>query len=143
MKRSIHIDAPVETVFDSFKNPATFMDLSPIDAQVDDVKVTKEGVGTYMSWHTKIAGLTVMRGFDVYTDVVPNKHITDRASNALVGTWVYDFEPEGSGTKLTMEHHPGSFWRVPPLRNLMDLATERMNDSFMARVKAAIETQGN
>ncbi len=142
MKRSIHIEAPVETVFDSFKDPAKFMELGPVETQVDDVRVTKEGVGTYMSWHTKIAGLP-MRGFDVYTDVVPNKHITERSSNAMVGTWDYDFEPEGSGTKLTLEHHAGSFWRIPPLRSLMDLVTERMSDTYMARLKDAIETQGN
>ena len=142
MKQSIHIEAPVETVFGSFKDPARFWDLNPFDSQLDDVKVTKEGVGTYTSWHAKIYGLPV-RGFSVVTDVVPNKHITDRSSNPLVGTWDYDFEPEGSGTKLTAEHHSESFWRIPPLRNLVDLATERANASFMARVKDAIETQGN
>ncbi len=136
MKGSIHIEAPVETVFgfffDSFKDPAKLADLAPGDTQYDDVKVTKEGVGTYMSWHAKIAGLP-MRGFDVVTDVVPNKHISQRSSNAMVGTWDYDFEPEGSGTKLTLEHHWGSFWGIPPLSNLMDLPLERMNASFMAR----------
>lgn len=142
MKRSIHIEAPVETVFDSFKNPAKFMDLDPGGTQVDDVKVTKEGVGTYVSWHAKIAGLPV-RGFSVITDAVPNKHITERSSNGMVGTWDYDFEPEGSGTKMTLEHHLESFWGIPPLRNLMDLVTARLNDLFMARVKDAIETQGN
>jgi Polyketide cyclase / dehydrase and lipid transport len=142
MKRSIHIEAPVETVFDSFMDPVRLWDLMPIHTELDDVKVTKEGVGTYESWHFKIAGLPV-RGFDVLTDVVPNKHITSRSSKAMMGTWDYDFESEGSGTKVTMEHHPGSFWRIPPLRNLMDLVTERMNDTFMARVKDTIETQGN
>jgi carbon monoxide dehydrogenase subunit G len=142
-KYSIHIEAPVETVFDSFKDPAKLWDLMPVATQLDDVKVTKEGVGTYYSWHLKVTGLPVVRAFDVLTDVVPRKHITDRSSNAMVGTWDYDFEPEGSGTKLTMEHHPQSFWRIPPLRNLMDLATERMSGSFMARVKDTIETPGN
>lgn len=141
MKRTIHIEAPVEAVFDSFKDPAKFMELGPTGTRVDDVRITKEGVGTYMSWHSKIAGLPI-RGFDVYTDVVPKKHITERSSNPLVGTWDYDFEPEGSGTKLTMEHHPGSFWRFPPLRNLVELAVGNMSASYMPRVKDAIETQG-
>ncbi len=140
MKQSIHIEAPVETVFDSFKDPARFMDLGP--GEFDDVKVTKDGVGTYMSWHMKIAGLPVMRGFDVYTEVIPNKHITERSSNRLVGTWDYDFEPEGSGTKLTMEHHLESFWRIPPLRNLVDLAVDRMYALYMTQVKDILEAQG-
>lgn len=143
-RRSIHIEAPVETVYDSFfdsiKDPEKWRDLMEFVGAADEVKVTKEGTGTYMSWHMKIAGLPVARGFDVLTDVVPGKHITERSSNAMVGRWEYDFEPEGSGTKLTMEHHPQSFWRIPPLRTLMDLATERMTDSFMARLKHLIET---
>jgi hypothetical protein len=142
MKRSNHIEAPVEKVFDSFKDPGKFADLDPGGTQVDEVKATKEGAGTYMSWHAKIVGVPV-RGFEVLTDVVPNKHITSRSSFGVVGTWDYDFEPEGSGTKVTLEHHLESFWRIPPLRNLMNLVTERLNDSYMARVKDAIETQGN
>ena len=141
MMRSIHIEAPVERVFGAFKDPGRFWDLMPIHTQLDDVKVTKEGVGTYESWHGKIAGLPI-QGFEVLTEVVPNKHITSRSSNAMVGTWDYDFEPEGSGTKLTMEHHVESFWRIRPLRNLWDLAGERMTVSFMARLKDALETKG-
>lgn len=140
MKRSIHIEAPVETVFDSFKDPARFWDLQPFGTKLDEVKVTEDGAGTYYSWHAKILGLPI-RGFDVLTDVVPNKHMTDRCSNALVGTWDMDFEPEGSGTKVTMEHRSESFWRISPLRNMIDLATDRPTGSFMTRVKDAIETR--
>lgn len=142
MKQSIHVEAPVEKVFEAFKDPAKFQELMPMRTQIDEVKATKEGVGTYASWHAKLAGLPI-RGFDVLTNVVPNEHITERSSHPLVGTWDYYFEPEGSGTKLTMEHHPESIWRFPPLRNLMDLAVGRMNASFMPRVKDALETQSN
>lgn len=141
MKQSIHIEAPVETVFDSFKDPTRLWDLNPMDSHLDDVKVTKEGVGTYTSWHARIYGLPV-RGFNVLIDVVPNKHITERSSSPMVGTWDYDFEPEGSGTKVTLEHHSGSFWRIPPLPTLTDLATERATAVFMSRVKDALEKQG-
>lgn len=142
MKQSIHIEAPVETVFDSFKDPAKFWDLTPFDSQLDEVKVTKEGVGTYTSWHARMYGVPI-QGFSVFTNVIPDKHITERSSNPLVGTWDYDFQSEGSGTKLTAEHHSESFWRLPPLRNVIDLFTERASATFMARVKDAIETRGS
>ena len=101
--------------------------------------MTEEGTGTYMSWRTKIAGIPV-EGFDVVTDFVPNKHITEKSSNAMVGTWDYTFEPEGSGTKLTMEHHSRSVWALPPLKNLMDYTTTRLNRStFIPRLKARLE----
>ncbi len=148
MKHSIHIEAPVERVFDFvfgyYKDRAkaqALADLMGFKTWIDDVKPTKEGVGSFASWHMKFAGLPV-RGFTVVTDVDRPKHLTERVSSAMPGTWDSDFEPEGSGTKLTMEHHPGSFWRIPPLHNLMDLVTARMNDTVMRRLKDTIETQG-
>ncbi len=147
MKRSIHIEAPVETVFDSVfdyvKDPAKMQDMMRVDVQVDDVKVTKEGAGTYYSWRWKIAGVPLQSGFDVLTDVVPGKHITDRSSNSMVGTWDFDVEAEGSGTKLTMEHHPQGFWRIPPLRGMTDVVRGRLSDSFMLRLKDTIETSAS
>lgn len=137
--RSIHhIEAPVETVFDYFIDPRKLADLNPIGTKVSEVKMTAEGVGTYASYRTKFVGVP-FEVFDVYTDVVPNKRITEKSSSALVGTWDYVFEPDGTGTKLTMEHRQRSFWRIPPLANLVDLTTARMNESFMRAVKDRIE----
>jgi hypothetical protein len=142
MKHSIHIEAPVDTTFNFmlglFKDPAKWPELFS-GVVADDVKATEDGVGTYISWHTRLAGIPA-QGFDVLTDVVPHEHITERSSNALVGTWDYDFEPEGSGTKLTLEQHPSSFWRLPPLHNLMEMARRGQLDTFMTRLKDELET---
>jgi uncharacterized protein YndB with AHSA1/START domain len=141
MRGTYHIEAPVEKVFDFFKDPSKSADLfSPME--IRELKVTEEGTGTYTSYHTKLAGLP-FDAFSVYTEVVPNKHITEKSSNAMVGTWEYDFEPEGTGTKVTMEHHSRSFWNLPPLRNLGDLFTVRLNQSYMQRVKERIEASSN
>lgn len=75
----------------------------------------------------------------MYTDVVPNTHITEKSSSALVGTWDYTFEPEGTGTKLTMEHHSRSFWGLPTMAYLGDRVTARLNEAFVRRVKDRIE----
>jgi uncharacterized protein YndB with AHSA1/START domain len=138
-KMSFHIDAPVEKVFDYFKDPRNQVDAPPFsDMEVHDAKMTKEGVGTYYSWSVKMAGIPV-KGFEVFTDFVPNKHITERSSNPMVGTWEYTFEPEGPGTKLTMEHRQESLWALPPLRNLVDYATPMMSRRFMEAIKAELE----
>ena len=147
MEQTIHIEAPVEKVFDffvdSYKDRAKAQDLMDLTefprTRVDDLKPTKEGTGSYTSWHVTVAGLPVARGFQVVTDMVPAKHITERSSNTMVGTWDYDFEPEGSGTKVTMKHYAESFWRIPPMRSLMDWVTGRMTESFTRRLKATIE----
>lgn len=142
MRSVHHIEAPVETVFDFFFDPRKSEGLDPFGTEYREVKMTKEGTGSYFSWRVKMAGVP-LEGFDVYTDVVPNKHITDKSSNALVGTWDYTFEPEGSGTKLTMEHHSRSFWGIPPLGYLNDLALTRMTESFMRQVKDRLEASSS
>ncbi len=136
MQRSFHIEAPVETVFDFFKDPANWRDI--VLFEMRDTKVTKDGIGTWYGWRFKIAGIPV-EGFDVFTDVVPNRHITERSSSAFFGTWDYAFAPEGSGTQVTITIRPRSFWRLPPFAQLLTLFMSSMGDTFMPRFKAKVE----
>ena len=140
-KMSFHIDAPAETVFDYFKDPSNQVDSPPFSGmKVHDAKMTKEGVGSHYSWSVKMFGIPVS-GFEVITDFVPNKHMTEKSSNPMVGTWDYTFEPQGSGTKVTMEHYQRSLWAVPPLRNLMDFVMPRLSRFYIEAVKAELETE--
>jgi hypothetical protein len=137
MRGTYHIEAPVKTVYDFFLDPRQGIDLFA-DTEIRELKKTKEGTGTYIGYHMTVAGI----GFDtfgVYTEVVPNKRITEKSSSDLVGTWSYSFEPEGTGTKVTTEHQSRSIWGVPPLSTVGDLLTARMNASFMQRVKDRLE----
>lgn len=136
---TMYIDAPVEKVFPFFKDPMALADIMLVDTEYFDVKETKQGTGTFFSWRSKIAGIP-FEGFEVYTDVVPNKHITEKSSRAMMGTWDYSFEPEGKGTRVTLEQHPRSFWRLPPVNYLMDLGRARMMTYFMPKVKERIES---
>jgi hypothetical protein len=139
MKVSYHIDAPVKKVFDYFKDPAS--DTGP-GYELVESKMTEEGVGTYMNWRMRVAGIPIYEGIDVITDLVPDKHITEKSSRAMVGTWDYEFEPEGTGTKLTMTHRPRSFWALPPMSNLVDLTTTRLSKAYIGRVRATLEGKG-
>jgi len=70
-KMSYYIDAPVESVFDFFKDPSNQVDSPPFsDMKVHDAKMTKEGVGTHYSWSVKMAGVPV-KGFEIFTDFCP------------------------------------------------------------------------
>lgn len=138
MKRSIHIEAPVEKVFDFFRDPRNVWDIGPMPFAVKDVKPTEEGVGTYYSWVGHIAGLR-MEGFDVYTEFVPNQRITDKSSSSVSGDSTLSFEPEGSGMQLTIESHPRSLWRIPPLKELVDLLQGTASDRILPAVKAKLE----
>ena len=138
MKRSIHIEAPVEKVFDFFKDPRNTQETLATPLTYKDVKLTDEGVGTYYSWVFRIAGFP-FEGFDVYTEFVPNQRITDRSSSSMTRDFTYSFEPEGSGMKLTIETDHGSFWRFPPFRQLVDLGQSMISERYLSAVKARME----
>jgi uncharacterized membrane protein len=138
MKRSIHIEAPVEKVFDFFKDPRNVPEGFAEAFAIKDVKLTEEGVGTYYSWASKTPGLR-FEGFDVYTEFIPNQRITDRSSSGLPGDSTVSFEPEGSGMRLTMETHHRSFWRIPPLRELVEWGQGQIAARYLSAVKAQME----
>ncbi|MGZ4493134.1 MAG: SRPBCC family protein [Nocardioides sp.] len=138
MKVDYYIDAPVESVFDFFKDPTSDTGFSKME--VLESKTTKEGIGTYLSWRVKLGGIP-WEGFEVITDLVPNRRISEKSSSAMVGSWEYTFEPEGSGTRLTMEHRPRSLWALPPLGNVIDYGTTRMSRLYIERVRAALKAQ--
>ncbi len=138
MKRSIHIEAPVEKVFDFFKDPRFMGEVTPSPFAITDVKLTEEGVGTHYSWASKTPVLR-FEGFDVYTEFIPNKRITDRSSSGLPGDWTFSFEPEGSGMRLTAEVNHRSFWRLPPLRELVEGAQGPIARRLLSTVKARME----
>ena len=140
MKRSIHIEAPVEKVFDFFKDPRNMQGVLATPFVVKDVKLTEEGVGTYYSWATKIPGLR-FEGFDVYTEFVPNERITDRTSSGISGDWTFSFEPEDSGMRLTAETYHRSFWRLPLLRELVEWGQGPIAGRFLSAVKTKMEAR--
>ena len=137
-EQSLHIDAPVTKVFDFFRDPSNWAGLEPEGVEFKDIRLTEEGLGTHYSWAAKIAGLSI-EGFNVFTEFVPNRLITDRSSSSLEGTWTYSFEPDGSGTKLTVENHVSAFWRLPPLERLLDWVAARTHEPRFARLKAMLE----
>ncbi len=138
MKRSIHIEAPVEKVFEFVKDPRNVPQGITAPYEVKDVKQTDEGVGSYYSWVFRIAGLPV-EGFEVYTEFIPNQRITERSSQSFFGTFIWTFEPEGSGMKMTIESRPGSFWRLPPFRQLADWGKTMTGERWLSALKAQME----
>lgn len=142
VKQSIYIDAPVEKVFDFCKDPRRTWSVMPDQVvggnELIDVTMTQEGVGTYYSWVVRFAGVPV-EGFNVFTEFIPNKRITDRSSRSFVGTWTIVFEPEGSGTRVTQWRHPLSFWPLRPFDRLMDRIRMSLEQQSLDKMKQALE----
>lgn len=135
VKYSVHVEAPVEKVFDWFKDPRNWATTAPNErVQQTQVHVTREGLGTFYVWSAMLSGLRV-EGFGVFTEFIPNRRIVDKQSQAFEGTWTYTFDPEGSGTRLTMERQPRSFWRLP----LFDWLWYRVEGPMWERSNAKLE----
>lgn len=142
-QQSIHIEAPVEKVFDFYKDPrkqwSTMPDQMMKVGKLTDAKMTKEGVGTYSSWRIGVGAVHV-DGFDVITEFVPNEKLTSRSSRPAVGTWTATFEPEGSGTRFSIQRRPGSFWALRPVDRLVERVMSPRWRESLEKLKAELET---
>jgi len=139
-KHGTHIEAPVAKVFNFFKDPTNWQELPHAD-RLTDVNVTDQGVGTCYRVILPIPGVRI-KARGVFTEFIPNQRITDTSSLSLAGTLTFSFEPEGSGTKLTMESHPRSIWRLPPLKELAQWVMLKRHKRYMSALKATMEAQG-
>lgn len=139
---SIYIEAPVEKVFDWFRDPRNFLTLDPAATRREEVieaHVTEEGVGTFHVWAMKPLPGVRFQVFGVYTEVVPNRRIVDKWSTAMEGDEVYTFDFEGTGTRLTVQRHPRSFWRLWLFDKLVDQFEGREDERALARLKKVME----
>lgn len=105
---SVSIAKPVEEVFEYVTNPANY---SAWAEQVVGATVSPEGpvrLGSIYTLSTKVMGRTMDTQMEV-TDFAENSRwsITTIGVPASV-TSVFDFEPEGDGTKLTLSMTLGS-----------------------------------
>lgn len=114
---NVHIEAPVEKVFDFWADPhnwTTFGSPGMQDVTAKEIVVTPEGVGTTHAWEGRLAGLPYkVKG--TFTEFERNRRIVDEYEGQLMGKFIYRFEPEGSGMQLTMEHDPGPISIIPVL----------------------------
>lgn len=138
-KRSIHIDAPVERVFDYVKDPQKYFDAwFESTSKITDIKIAEEGVGTTYEWTTSVLHFFHINGVMTRQEYVPNQRFVDRSSTGPV--WTYTFEPDQTGTTLSIEFDLSS--KVPFADKVLDSVAwdgDRDLDSLLANLKKAIE----
>ncbi|MGB9372780.1 MAG: SRPBCC family protein [Jiangellales bacterium] len=143
-KRSIHIDAPVETVFDHVEDPRNFYAalaaLSPEDPpKLTDVDTKPEGVGSTYQWTFHLWSLLYIGGTMTREEYVPNERIVDHSSTGPV--WTFAFEPDPDGTTLSLAMELST--RVPLLDKLEAAVLSKGDqdlDAILDSFKKAIET---
>jgi hypothetical protein len=103
-----------------------------------DVKVTESGVGTYFSSVMTMSGRTVETG-TVCSEVAPNELMADKSSIHLHGSWRYEFAPEGTGARLTMQGEPRGLWPLPDVLWLAGRVMGPRHEQVLARLKETHE----
>lgn len=139
-KRSIHIDAPVEKVFDHVKDPQKQMNAHyQRDSAVTEQAMTSDaGEGSTWRWMGHV-WLIYLAGTMTREEYVPNERIVDRSSTGVLQT--FTVEPDDSGTRLSLAVEVYS--KVPWLDRIEDAIVwdgDRDLDTCLENIKSAIET---
>lgn len=131
---SIHIDAPVQKVFDYLEEPSHLMAGAPgDDVTVETVHRTPEGAVTTYECRYRELGMhltaTITR-----VEYVADKRIVERSSMGVV--WTLSFEPDATGTTLTYS------WDASTLMKMLDavlLHSDKDMPAELATFKREIE----
>jgi uncharacterized protein YndB with AHSA1/START domain len=139
--RSIHIDAPVEKVFDYVKEPHNQWDAYEMTAQatLSELEIAPDaGEGSTWKWQSHLLFIPI-HGTMTREVYVPNERIVDHSTTGV--RWIHTCEPDEAGTTLTLEVEVSS--PVPFLDKIEDrIAWKRDRDleTWLGNLKKAIET---
>lgn len=135
--RSVHIDAPVNEVFEHVRDPRNVVTADPEPVELSDVELTPEGVGSSWrtSWH--VLGLPVHASWTRRV-LVPGAQIVDHASTGV--TWEYTTTSDEDGTRLDLGYEIAT--RSPVTNRILDRAfgnQEGQLDAMLRAFRDAIE----
>ena len=135
---SIHIDAPVETVFDYVKDPRHVYDAVWTEEKpgIADLRLTEDaGAGSSWTWMNHVLFIH-LQGTVTRQEYLPNERIVDGSSS---GTTTFTVGPDAAGATLSLEVRPSS--KVPFLDKAMTRIWTSPDhlDTMLANLKRAIE----
>lgn len=141
-KRSVHVDAPVEKVFEYLKEPRHFLDAFPVEDRrhmaLAEVNLTPDaGLGSTYRLMGRMFLLFHLEWTFTREEFVPNEHFRDHTQ--FGGTWTFSVEPDKTGTRMSAAF--GWSDTIPFVPELMDLSWDgdRDLDAMLAELKKAIE----
>lgn len=137
--RTTTINAPVEKVFAFMSDPTNLPEIWPSLLEVKNINPSPVGGYNY-SWAYKMAGMR-FEGDSETTEYITNQRTVTKSTKGLESTFVYTYEPEDSGTKLTMEIEYTV--PIPLLGKLAEAIIVKLNqneaDVLIANLKALTE----
>lgn len=136
---TIHIAAPVGKVFQFWADPGNWMQVAAAEYTLEDIVVTPEGVGTTYCEVEKVAPGVRLRYRGRFIDFVTNERIVEEYEGHLAGTFLYQFEPQGSGMQFTLKHTPATIGRVPVVGAIIEGQMARKSERLLSDLKAVME----
>ena len=137
--KSVTINAPVEKVYAFMSEPTNLPEIWPSMVEVKDVQPSPAG-GYNFSWVYKMAGVR-FDGASETTEAIPNQRVVTKSTKGIESTFVWMYESEGGGTKLTLEVEYTV--PIPLLGKLAEAFIVKQNqheaDVMLANLKARME----
>ena len=139
IKKQIHIDAPVEKVFEFATKPENLPEFWPSLIKVDNVEHSPTKGHNY-DWQYKMAGMR-FSGHTETTEFVPNEHVVAESKEGIRNKFTWDYRAKNGGTDLEVVAEYTV--PVPLLGKLAEKVILRINeneaDVMLANLKAAVE----
>jgi ligand-binding SRPBCC domain-containing protein len=139
IKDSIFINAPVEKVFEYHTDPRNNAEYWPSFQTVKDIEELPSG-GTKFGWVYKMAGVK-LEGTSETTEFIPNERYVVESKGGVESTFIYEYKPEGDGTRLSVEVEYAV--PVPVLGKLAETIIVKMNEreskTVLANIKDRLE----
>lgn len=137
---TIHIEAPVAKVFTFWADPGNWKQVAQAEYAFEDIVVTPEGVGTTYREVENIAPGVRWEYRGRFTDFVVNERIVEEYQGHLAGTFVYQFDAQGSGMQFTLEHIPAAIGKAPVVGAIMERQMAHKCQRLLTDLKTMMET---
>jgi uncharacterized membrane protein len=137
IEKSIVIDAPVEKVFTFMAEPNNLLEIWPSLLEIRNVEPLPNG-GYCYDWTYKMAGLR-FEGRAEWIEFVKDQRVVDRNQGGIPSTFVWTYQPEGAGTRVTMRVDysiPGA-----AVGRLAEPIIQKMNEHEAGTILANLKTR--
>jgi uncharacterized membrane protein len=127
MQKSVFVRAPVDEVFSYMDQPATMPDIWPGLMEATDVQRLPNG-GKQWRWTYKMAGLPY-KGVSEDVEWVENQRVVSKTQGGIESTFVWTYEPEADGTRVTVEVEYTI--PIPVLGKIAEAVLVKLNENDM------------
>ena len=141
LRRTVHVNAPVDAVFDYLKNPANMWTAFP-KCKTSDVHLTPDGVGSSDHFSVRYWGVAIETGTHEVVEAVPDQKLAVRTHPYGAGNgplWTWTFRPEDGGTRLDLDMADEGPKAVLVINRLFEKTMDETYTRWLNAIKANVE----